>query len=178
MPTKVDKYIHYAVAVRDPSGLHLFCDVARDRNAGDVYVNFHQNYIPDSKIHSSHHASGKTHHKSYGLESKVHSRWRQKPDATFQGTENLITTTISMADVRAINETCDPAKFDHVCEIPVANLRPELPIVTPGRQCMISVDLAEPGKPPIVTQGSKVVQEASFQDANPWILITLFDLRP
>jgi hypothetical protein len=83
-----------------------------------------------------------------------------------------------MANVQAINEPCIRAEFDDVCEIPVANLRPELPIVRNGIQCMISVDLAEPGEPPIVSHGSRIMQQATFKDAIPWILITLFDLRP
>ena len=77
--------------------------------AGDVYVNYPQNQIPHSKPHTSYHASGQHHEKNANYKFGV--RHQQKPNASFVGTENVVTFGIATGESRAINVPCDPAKF-------------------------------------------------------------------
>jgi hypothetical protein len=156
----------YAIAVRDGNELFLFLSICRAPQ-GDVYVNFPRDHKPNWKPHSSYHASGQHHQKSFG--QKTIERHRQKPDANFRSTENVVTTGIASDEPRAINVPCQTSDFQEVFEIPVSELRPE------RYRTMISVDITEAGGKSIVTPGARVVRQAMFQDAIPWILVTLFD---
>ena len=91
---------------------------------------------PNWKPHGSWHASGQYHHKSYN-HKLLPVQQRQKPDASFTDTGNLVTTEARLASVHAVNITCNPAEFTDVIEIPAA----ELPL---ERQRMLSIDVTEP----------------------------------
>jgi len=156
----------YAVAVRDNKQLFLFLSICRTPQ-GDVYVNFPRNHKPNFNPHSSYHTSGQHHQKSFGHKAMV--RYRQKPDANFRSTENVITTGIASDEPRAINMPCQTTDFHEVFEIPVSELRPE------KYRTMISVDITEAGGKPIITPGGRVVRQAIFKDEIPWILVTVFD---
>jgi hypothetical protein len=156
----------YAIAVRSDLELFLFLDICRTPQ-GDVYVNVPRDHNPSWKPHSSYHASGQHHYKSFGHTALI--RQRQKPDKNLQGTENITTIGIASDEFCAIDTHCNPANFQQVFEIPIAELRSE-------KYCtMISIDIAEPGGQPIVTPGAKIILRATFQDAVPWVLVTLFD---
>jgi hypothetical protein len=156
----------FAVAVRDGADLFLVLSICRGPQ-GDVYVNFPRDHEPDWKPHSSYHASGQHHQKSFGHKALVHHR--QKPNANFSGTENVVTTGIALDEPRAINKPCDVADFQEVFEIPLSELRPE------QYRTLVSVDMTEPSGQPIITPGATVIRQAVFKDAVPWILVTLFD---
>jgi hypothetical protein len=73
---------------------------------------------------------------------------------------------------RLTNMPCKVEDYAAVFEIAVSDLRPEL-----GRT-VLSVDLAEPSGQPIIDPGARVLRQAIFQDAVPWIMVTLFDTSP
>jgi hypothetical protein len=126
-------------------------------------VNWPRPYLPDFKPHTSQHASGQYHHKSFGhFQSKVH---RQRPDINFVGVENLVTFGIDPREPSAVGEICDPLKFTSVFEIAAPLL---------GEQRYVAIDLAAPGGAPIVTTGAHILQRAEYQHAVPWILVTFF----
>jgi len=152
----------YAVAVRDGEELFLFLRIKRNRR-GEVFVLIwreDKGWDP----HASYHADGQTHQKSFDHPSIA--RQRQKPDAHFRGTENLVTMGIAADEPRLINDPCKPDQFSEVFEIPVAELRPE------KYRSYIAVDLVEPGEPAI--SGARILRQTVFKDAVPHILVTFF----
>jgi len=159
----------FALAVRDGADLFLFGSICRGPK-GDVYVNFPRGNRPNWKPHSSYHASGQHHQKSFGQKSLVYHR--QPPDKNFRGTENVVTIGIASDEPRAIGMRCQPTAFQDVFEIPINDLRGE------NYRTFVSVDITGAGGNPIITPGSKVIRQAIFQDAFPWILVTLFDTGP
>jgi hypothetical protein len=161
MPAKLKQY---AIAVRDGKNLLLHLTVCRSAS-GDVYVNVPRDHEPKWKPHSSYHASGQHHHKSFNHKALL--KHRQKPGANFRGTENVVTQTISVDEVRAVNSICRPADYEQVFEVPADQLG--------TGQTLVSVDLSEPNGKPIITPGPKTLQEHSIRDGVPWILITVFE---
>ena len=149
----------YAVAVRDNAHLFLFITVCRG-SSGDVYVNFPREQTPDWKPHTSHHASGQRHHKSYGHKFGVVKG--QQPDANFGASENLVTTGIALDDVRAINTPCDPLAYEDVFEIAARELRPKY-------ASKISVELTAADGKMIITPGDAIVRSTAYKDFVPWI---------
>jgi hypothetical protein len=156
----------YAVAVRDGSELFLVAIVRRSRR-GDVYVHHpHTHFGPKWDGHSSYHCSGRHHHKAYKQPFLI--KERQRPDANFLGTENVITTNMSFGHARAIGVLCDRAKFDDVFKIADADLRPTKPY-------HLSVDLSSGEPIPPFSQTSQVVWQQTVTEFFPQIIVTLFD---
>ena len=155
----------YAVAVRD-GDLFLFLSVSRS-HAGDVYVNFPRDQVEKYEPHSSYHASGQHHQKAF--EKKALVKHQQKPNSNFQGTENVLTTSIASEEPRAVNTLCKVEEFQEVFEIPISDLRPEK-----GRT-MISIDIMEARGEPTTSPGATIVRQVVFQDSIPWLVATLFD---
>ena len=156
----------YAVAVRNGENLFLFLSICRAPQ-GDVYVNWPRRYEPDWNPHSSYHASGQYHHKSFGHKALV--RHRPKPDANLPDTENVVTTGIASDEPSAVNTPCRPESFEDVFEIPLSDLRPE------KYRTFVSVDISDRDGEPIITPGATVIRQAVFRDSVPWICVTLFD---
>ncbi len=163
------KRTQFAVAVRDGNDLFLWLQIRRSP-AGDVYVAIPtgRNQLEWKKWnpHASHHKDGHFHHKSFDREQV--SQVRQKPDCGFHGTENLITRPIAADEPRAFREIVKLAEFAELMEIPV-----DL-VSTKKYETCISVDLSEPDGLPIITPGARILAQHAFQDAVPWILVTLF----
>lgn len=159
----------YAISVRDGDDLFLVLTIRRSPQ-GDVYVNFPRDQIRNWKPHSSYHASGQCHQKSFNHKALV--RRRQKPRADFRGAENVVTIGIACDEPRAIGAPCRKADFHEVLEIPVSILRPE------RYRTMISVDITEADGAPVITPGAQVIRQGIFRDAVPWIQVTLFDFAP
>jgi hypothetical protein len=67
------------------------------------------------KPHSSYHASGQHHQKSFGHKAMV--RQQQKPDANFRGTVNVVTMGIASDETRAIQMPYQKAAFMEMFEI-------------------------------------------------------------
>ena len=155
----------YAVAVRDGTDLFLIVIVRRSRK-GDVYVHHpHRHFGPKWDGHSSYHCSGRHHHKGFNRAFLI--KQRQRPDANFRGTENVITTNISFGHARAIGVPCDRAKFDDVFEIANTDLRPT--------DFYLSVDLSSGEPIPPFSTKSQVVRQRAFTEFFPQIVVTLFD---
>jgi hypothetical protein len=164
---KATAKVSYAVAVRDGEDLLTVLTVNRGPQ-GDVYANIPRPHMPDSKPHGSYHASGQRHARSFNQKAFVRSL--QRPDQNFRGTEQVETLLIGSTDHRAINVPCQPSDFADLFEIPYADVKN----IKHGRLC---VDLAEPGAGHTVRfPGEKVLRQAVFKDAVPWILVTLIDI--
>lgn len=153
-----------AIAVRDVD-LRLEASVVR-KAASDVYLNFHRDHDPNWKPHASYHASGQFHHKSYGQKLQAPTTG-QKPDCAFKGTKNLASFGLAAGEHLLLNQPCDPSKFSEVFEIPAALLRPE------KYSTYVYTDLVEPGVAPVLFPGATILKQATFKDAEPWIVITL-----
>lgn len=164
----------YAIAARDGEDLFLVARVHRDRG-GEVFVGIPRKGVPRWDPHSSYHADGKYFVKTHNLAHLVQRL--QRPDANFKGTFNMSTIPIAANEPRETNSPCRVSTFDEVFEIPISELSPE------EHRTMLSVDLIEPGEKPIKEPGkkpvmTKILRQKTFQDAIPWICVTLYDTLP
>jgi hypothetical protein len=158
----------FAVAVRDGGDLFLWIRIRR-ATLGDIYYAFPtgrsgrdwQKWNP----HGSHHKDGRSHHKSFN--KKIFAAPRQKPDSDFEGSYTWITRPIATHEPRAFGVICDPAKFSEVMEVPASILSSKT------YETHISIDLTEPGGPPILTALGEVVAQRAFSDASPWIWVSV-----
>jgi hypothetical protein len=157
--------------VRAHDGLWLTHVVARSPK-GDVYVNWPRDHVSNWKPHSSYHASGWHHEKSFG--SELTKKKRQKPDANFRGTAMVISTPISEEGARRVNLVCKPTDYADVMEVPASALEP-------NGGTAIAVSLAEPGDPMsaaslgLLMSTTPIIEQAIFKDAVPWLVVTLYD---
>jgi hypothetical protein len=165
----------YAVAVRDSDDLFLVARVHRNKR-GEVFVAVPRPGRRGWDPHSSYHADGRYRVKIHGRAPRTY--YLQKPDANFTGTHNMSTLPIASCEPRENHAPCKPETFDDVFEIPVDELRPE------EYRTHISVDLIEPGEHPTFHSveafypGARVLRQAIFREAIPWILVTLYDTHP
>ena len=155
-----------AIAVRD-ADLFLLATVVRAA-ATDVYVNWPRNHVVGWKPHTSYHASGQHHQKSFGKAFLVQKK--QKPDVTFKGTVNLVSFGIAAGEHTTVNVRCDPKDFSAVFEIPLALVRPET------YTTYAYVDLVEPGVGPLLFPGATVRKQETYRDAEPWIVLTFLEI--
>ena len=137
MKVRVEK--KYAVAVRDGAYLFLFLWVKRSE-AGDFYAFLPRPHDTSINAHASYHANGMYHIKSHDMSgrNKIMQQLRLKPDQNFTGTKHLLEQTITLANIRAIGQECDPNKFSEVFEIPVSELETRTYI-------RVTADLISPG---------------------------------
>jgi hypothetical protein len=155
-----------AIAVKDTE-LFLMATVVR-ATANDVYVNWPRDHVPGWKPHTSYHASGQHHQKSFG--NALHVRRKQKPDPGFKGTVNIVSFGIATGEHTAINVRCDPKNFVAVFEVPLAMVRSE------KYRTYIYVDLVEPGVNPVLFPGATILKQESYKDAEPWIVLTFLEI--
>jgi hypothetical protein len=113
-------------------------------------------------------ASGRSHQKSH--DKAFFPATRQKPDAAFSGTEQIVTTPIDLRSARATNKPCLAAKYPGVFEFPAAEISPTQPSRT-----AVAIDLVSPGAPPCVYPETAVLRRHVFSDALPHISISLWD---
>jgi hypothetical protein len=117
--------------------------------------------------HGSWHKDGRVHHKSFN--KKFLPAERQKPNAEFKGTYNLITRGIASDEPRLFGVPCDPTKFSEIIEIPVGILSPK------HYETHMSVDVSEPGLQPSLMGGSEnILSQRIFDDAIPHITVTVY----
>lgn len=154
-----------AIAVRD-ADLFLLATVVRATTT-DVYVNWPRNQVVGWKPHTSYHASGQHHQKSFGKALLVQKK--QKPDVTFKGTLNLVSFGVATGEHRSVNVPCDPRDFTAVFEIPLALVRSET------YSTYAYVDLVEPGVNPVLFPGAIVWKQETYKDAEPWIVLTFLE---
>lgn len=153
-----------AVAVRDGGELFLIAFVVRAA-ASDVYVNWPRDYVRGWKPHTSYHASGQHHHKSFGKAADVQKR--QKPDAAFKGTQQIVSFGVATGEHAALNIRFDPSDFDEVFEIPIGE------IGSTKYTTYLAMDLVEPSiSPQLQLPDAKVLKQETYTDAEPWIVIT------
>lgn len=137
---------------------------------GDVYVMFAVNPVKGMEgwnPHSSYHASGQSHQKSFNRKHVV--RHGQKPNLLFSGTTNLMTTIISWDHAKKMNVLCKPELFNYVIKIDGTDL---------NNNTYVSIDLADAKGNPIVTPGSHILQSFTVGDDVPVVLVTLFEVTP
>jgi hypothetical protein len=163
-----------AVAVRDGADLLLLATIRR-RPQGDIYVNLlhRDGYMPGGvpgwNPHTSYHASGQHHDKSFNRKLRVY--YRQAPDANFQGVENIVSFGVTRRDARVINQPCVPGDFDDVFEIPADALS------TVEYRTLIAVDLMQPREKPVITPGAKIIKGHVIAERVPHIVATLFETQ-
>jgi hypothetical protein len=175
-PTRKGGVYHTcAVAVRDGPDLLLLVTINRGPK-GDIYVNLlhRDGYMPGGvsgwNPHTSRHASGQQHDKSFNRKLRVYHRL--PPDANFPGIDNIVSFGVARRDARTIKEPCVPGDFDEVFEIPADLLS------TAEYRTHIAVDVMEPGEKPIITPGAKIVRAHVIADRLPHVVATLFDTGP
>jgi hypothetical protein len=155
-----------AIAVGDAE-LFLLATVVRAA-ATDAYVNWPRDHVGGWKPHTSYHASGQHHQKSFGKAFDV--RKKQKPDRAFKGTVNLVSFGIATGEHMAVNVRCDPKDFTAVFEIPLAMVRSE------KYRTYMYVDLVEPGVDPVLFPGATILKQESYKDDEPWIVLTFLEI--
>ena len=155
-----------AIAVRDAE-LFLLATVVRAA-ANDVYVNWPRDHVLGWKPHTSYHASGQHHQKSFGKAFDV--RKKQKPGPGFKGTVNLVSFGIATGEHTAVNVRCDPKDFIAVFEVPLAMVRSE------KYRTYMYVDLVEPNANPGLFPGATILKQESYKDAEPWIVLTFLEI--
>jgi len=164
----------YAIAVRDNDDLFLVARVHRNTRGG-VFVAVPRPGRLGWDPHSSYHPDGRYYVKTY--DRPHHIQLLQKPDANFRGTHNMSTLPIASFEPREINVRGKAEAFAEVFEVHVSELRPE------EYSTYLSVDLTEPDRQPSIYRGvgsggAKILRQASFQEAIPWIWVTLSDTHP
>jgi hypothetical protein len=113
------------------------------------------------------HVSGHLHHKSYGY--KFVESQHQRIDPLFRGVQGIVNTPIPRDGARRLNIPFRASDFDGVTEVANADLQAAV-----GRHTSIVVAVTEPNPPPIRVYGI-VKRTAYFDDAVPWIAVTLYD---
>lgn len=152
----------YAVAVEDEAGLWLTLWVKRSRKP-EYFV-----MIPRSNRkwdpHASWHFDGRFHHKTY--DHRMASQKRQRPDASFKDSENMILTPVT-ADAQTVGAVCDLSRFDGVLVVPASRLG--------AGQHLVSVDLVQPGHRAVPQFCNRLVEQRVFKESVPWVVVTLWE---
>ena len=151
----------YAVAIRDGSSLWLFLWVRRSAK-GEYFVLIPR---PDGawNPHASYHRDGRLHQKGHDQKMLPASQ-RQKPDSSFRGTEQMLSTPIEPETGREVKALCDPSQFSDIFEIPVEHIT--------GRGHLIAIDLTERDAAALWTPSSEVIAQKRFAGVFPEILVT------
>jgi len=161
----------FAVAVRDRNDLFLWTRLRRAAGT-DIYYVLPTGREHDPKWkkwnpHGSWHKDGRVHHKSFN--KKIFPAERQKPNAEFKGTYNLITRGIASDEPRTFGVPCDPTEFSEIMEIPVGILSPK------HYETHMSIDVSEPGLQPLLMGGSEnILSQRIFDDTIPHITVTVY----
>jgi hypothetical protein len=161
----------FGIAVRDGADLFLWIRLRRAARTDIYYVlpTGRENDLEWKKWnpHGSWHRDGRLHHKSF--DQKIFPAERQKPNAKFKGTYNLITRGIASDEPRAFGVCCDPTKFSEIMEIPAGILSPK------HYETHTSIDVSEPGLKPLLMSGAEqILLQRIFDDAIPHITVTVY----
>ena len=160
-----------AIAVRDGADLFLWIRLRRHARISTTCCPPAEKTIQSGKKwnpHGSWHRDGRLHHKSF--DQKIFSAEpRQKLDAEFKGTYNLLTRGIASDEPQAFGVRCDPTKFSEIIEIPAGILSPK------HYWTHTSIDVSEPGLKPLLMGGAEeILLQRIFDDAIPHITVTLY----
>jgi len=160
----------YGIAIVRPDGeRRLFGRVRRSRR-GEVFAVWAEDESPEnpgmgSNPHASYHGNGRSHSKTWDRPALI--RELQVPGQQFRGNQPFEATN---AD-RALSLTLPPVSgnFDDLFEIPSR-------LLAGAQNHAIAVDLVEPGVSPVrVTGNDRLLAEKVFQDAVPWIVVSLVE---
>jgi len=150
----------YGVAVREGDALWLVLWIRRSPEPA-VFI-MHPTGESERDVHTSYHADGTLHVKSYGRVA-LSPYERQPLTGAFRGTEHL--GTQSGYAPRGVGAICDPADFSGILEVPSG--------VLGAVAGSIAVDLVEPGKATTWLPWSRVVMRKVFREATPWVVVTI-----
>lgn len=150
----------HAIAIEDGADLRLGLVIRRSQK-DEIFI-----LIPrggEWDPHSSYHADGTHHHKSYGQVFKSNLPKRQPLGPTFKGTEHLG----SIYGFGTAAPICHRDNFTSVTAIPSSILS--------GTRGSINIDLVEPGisPNPIHRDGKQIFLEKAYRDGSPWIVIAV-----
>jgi hypothetical protein len=157
----------YAIAVNEASDLWLTLCVRRSAKP-EYFVMLPRNNRRGWDPHASYHNDGRLHQKSYNKKLQVFQR--QIPGPKFQGTENMLMTSLDLEDTRSVKVLCDPGLFNGVLEIPGEVLRQGHHIV--------AVDLTDANGTALAQSGFQIVIQRRFSEAFPEVLLTLWRQEP
>jgi hypothetical protein len=150
----------HAIAIEDGDDLRLGLVIRRSKR-GEIFILIPRGSEWDP--HSSYHADGTYHHKSYGQVFKSNLPKRQPLGPSFKGTEHLG----SIYGFGTAAPICHRDNFTSVTAIPSS-------ILSGTRGC-INIDLVEPEISPnsIHRDGKQIVLETTYRDGSPWIVIAV-----
>jgi hypothetical protein len=174
--------VMYAVAIRDADRLWLFARISRSRD-GSVSVLPPRDDPRFSAVtpgtsrrtrwnpHATYHRSGEWHIRSYNGKP-IRARpllitERQKLDASFRDVETVIALPIQPGEAALHKAPCVAREFNSIFEIPIEQFGQ-------GEHHTLVVDLVEPGRSAALGPWREIIVQRSFQDAAPWILVTLW----
>lgn len=161
--------VTYGVVIRDGLDRRLFLRVRRSLR-GDVYVAW---AVAPGELwdpHTSYHASGRFHHKSYGR-LLVRPRCRPGPDETMTATEQVIGTPISRKATRRLPLAESARDISAAFEIDADELDPVTHTVG------VAIDLVPSGCVPVPVPGGRLIRRQVFEDGSPAIVLSLWDMR-
>lgn len=159
--------MNIAIAIRD-TDLFLMATVVRTQ-ASDVYVNWPRDHAPDWKPHTSYHASGQYHQKTFGTALDIQKK--QKPDVNFKGTKCVVSFGVAAGEHKAVNVPCNSSVFNSVFEVPIALVGPK------KYSTWLYVDLVEPDVEPTLFPGATILKQETYRDAAPWIVLTFLEIK-
>jgi hypothetical protein len=160
----------YGIVIVGPDGeRRLFGRVRRSRR-GEVFAVWAEDESPEnlgrgSNPHASYHSSGRLHSKTHDRATLI--KQLQPPNHNFLGNQPIEATN---AD-RGLSPTLPPVSgtFDDLFEI-------QSNLLTGGQEQAITVDVVEPSVTPVrLTGRDRVLAEKVFQDAVPWIIVSLVE---
>jgi hypothetical protein len=98
-------------------------------------------------------------------------KYIQKPDDHFAGTYCVVSLEFPLRWILGLKIPCDSNTFPNgILEIPVDSIN-----AAKNPQWVV-VDVGEPGvQPSFNTREAKIIGQAVFRDAAPWLFITLLD---
>ncbi len=170
----------YAVTVRDGNDLWLYRTIKRNAE-GEVFVFFPrqvkkwphdiQPVLKKAGLpHATYHADGTVQLWDMFGKRPLAKRKQQKLDASFRGTEPLVTSPIDIRELRNAGIKCVDT-YAETSEIPANKILGKGAIDS----FQLHVDVAEPGSAQY-PMGWKLVNQKAFKDREPWVLVTLWKL--
>jgi hypothetical protein len=149
----------HAIAVEDGADLRLAL-VLRRSVKGECFI-LYQRDDPWNP-HSSYHADGKYHHKSFGQKIGAVSQ-RQPLDQNFKGAEHLG----QFMGFGTAAPLCDSANFTSVLSVPTGVLE--------SKRGEVLVDLVSAGTlpNPLHREGKRIVLEQIYPEFSPWLVVAI-----
>jgi len=160
----------YGIVIVRPNGDKRLFGRVRRSASGDVYAVWSEDESPSnlgkgSNPHASYHRDGRLHSKTHDRPTIV--KQLQAPGKAFRGNQPIEATNADRALSPTLPAVSGP--FADLFEIP-------LELVTGRQNQAITVDLVEPGVQPVRLTGRDVVLiDKVFQDAEPWIVVSLVE---